>query len=290
MAGNFVYRPPTALHFDPVTGDEQPMSPSDLATFSFFGAKYTELINGQNVVPVYGRSGPPRYGAIWGVMIGWGYDHYGVPSWVPEMGSYAPFCDYDDDGNATEIERLRWNDTEMNGTIFVDWKPFDHPQLGDVEIGGWVSKVFDPARGTYTSVMTTPGPVFDEFLAEHSAWNNWMASMSPLVRVTEVSMSDEGGGFYKVTARVQNQGYLPTNVTDQAIRNQTAKRVKVSISLQRAELAFGDDTQDIGHLPGNRSEPTTVEWMVKANGSGTPRVVVTATSEKGGTHARSLDQ
>jgi hypothetical protein len=290
MAGNFVYRPPTALHFDPVTGDEQPMSPSDLATFNFFGAKYTELINEQRVVPVYGRGGPPRYGAIWGVMIGWGYDHYGVPSWVPEMGSYAPFCDYDDDGNATQLERLRWNDTEMNGTIFVDWKPFDHPQLGEVEIGGWVSKLYDPARGTYTNVMTTPGPVFEEFLVEHSTWNNWMASMSPLVRVTEVSLEDQGGGFHKVTAHVQNQGYLPTNVTDQAIRNRTAKTVKVSISTGGADLAFGDAIQDIGHLAGNRSEPTTVEWMIRAAGSGTPRVVVTVMSEKGGTHSRSIDR
>jgi hypothetical protein len=285
MGGNFVYRPPTALHFDPVTGEEQPMSQADLGVFNFFGAKYTELINDQNVTPVFGRGGPPRYGAIWGVMIGWGYDHYGVPSWVPEMGSYAPFCDYDGDGNATEMERLRWNDTEMDGKIFVDWKPFDHPQLGQVEIGGWVSKVYDPDRGTYTNVMTTPGPVFEEFLEEHTAWNNWMASMSPLVRVIEVTSEAAGSGFMKITAKVQNQGYLPTNVTEQAIRNRTAKTVKVSIALDGAELVFGDEILDIGHLQGNRSEPETVEWMVRSTG-GTPRVTVTAVSEKGGTHSR----
>ena len=56
-----------------------PVSQADLAVLNFFGAKYTELINGQRVTPVFGRGGPPRYGAIWGVMIGWGYDHYGVP-------------------------------------------------------------------------------------------------------------------------------------------------------------------------------------------------------------------
>ncbi len=288
MAGNFVYRPPTALHFDPVTGEEQPMAQSDLSTLEFFGAKYTELINGQDVTPVFGRGGPPRFGAIWGVMIGWGYDHYGVPSWVPEMGSYAPFCDYDEDGNASEMERLRWNDTEMGGKIFVDWKPFNHPQLGQVEIGGWVSKVFDPDRGTYTNVMTTPGPAFEEFLVEHSAWNNWMASMSPLVQVTDVAVAQEESGFMKVTAKVQNQGYLPTNVTEQAIRNQTAKTVKVSISLDGADLVFGKETVDIGHLTGNRSLPETVEWMIKSTGRGTPEIVVTAVSEKGGTHSKAV--
>jgi hypothetical protein len=290
MAGNFVYRPPTALHFDPVSGNEQPMSQADLAVFNLFGNKYTELINDQNVTPVFGRSGPPRFGAIWGVMIGWGYDHYGVPSWVPEMGSYAPFCDYDEDGNASELERLRWNDTEMDGKIFVDWKPFNHPQLGEVEIGGWVSKVYDPDRGTYTNTMTTPGPVFEEFLAEHTAWNNWMAAMSPLVRVTEVEATRIESGFIKITAKVQNQGYLPTNVTDQAIQNRTAKTVKVSIALRGAELVFGEETVEIGHLAGNHALPETVEWMIRATGGGTPTVVVTAVSEKGGTHSRTLSR
>jgi hypothetical protein len=288
MAGNFVYRPPTALHFDPVTGEQQPESQADLAVFNFFGSKYTELINGQNVTPVFGRGGPPRYGAIWGVMIGWGYDHYGVPSWVPEMGSLAPFCDYDEDGNASELERLRWNDTEMDGKIFVNWKPFNHPQLGEVEIGGWVSKVYDPDRGSYTNVMTTPGPVFEEFLDEHTAWNNWMASMSPLVRVTEIEATQIESGINKITAKIQNQGYLPTNVTEQAIRNETAKTVKVSISLDRAQLVFGEETVDVGHLPGNRSLPETVEWIIRSTGGGAPIVTVTAVSEKGGSHSRTL--
>ena len=108
--------------------------------------------------------------------------------------------------------------------------------------------------------------MFEEFLAEHTAWNNWMASMSPLVRVTEVTATQVESGFMKITAKVQNQGYLPTNVTEQAIRNQTAKTVKVSISLDGAELVFGDETVDIGHLAGNRSLPETVEWMIKIHG------------------------
>ncbi len=288
MAGNFVYRPPTAKHFDPVTGEEIPMSTQDLAVFTFFGNKYSELINDQEVTPVFGRSGPPRYGAIWGVMIGWAYDHYGVFSWVPEMGSFAPFADYDDDGEATEMERLRWNDTEMNGEVFVDWTPYDHPQLGQVEIGGFLRKTYDEDRGQYNNVMCTPGPVFEEFLQEHTDWNLWMVSMSPYVQVTEVTADEVESGFMRITAKVQNQGYLPTNVTEQAIRNRTAKTVKVTISLEGAELVFGDETQDVGHLEGNRSESVTVEWMIRRTGRGRPNVTVTAVSEKGGTDSHTL--
>jgi hypothetical protein len=221
-------------------------------------------------------------------MIGWVYDHYGVYSWVPEMGSFAPFADYDDDGNATEVERLRWNDTEMDGSVFVDWKPYDHPQLGQVEIGGFLRKTYDSERGQYNNVMCTPGPVFEEFLQEHTDWNLWMASMSPYVQVTEVTADPQESGYMRVTAKVQNQGYLPTNVTEQAILNQTAKTVKVSISVQGGELVFGDETQDVGHLAGNHTAPVTVEWMIRASGRGQPTVVVTAASEKGGTDSHTM--
>ena len=136
--------------------------------------------------------------------------------------------------------------------------------------------------------MTTPGPAFEEFLVEHSSWNNWMASMSPLVRVTDVTVTPEESGYMRVTAKVKNEGYLPTNVTEQAISNRTAKTVKVSISLEGADLVFGDETVDIGHLQGNRAPPETVEWMIKSTGRGTPNVLVTAVSEKGGTHSRAV--
>lgn len=288
MAGNFVYRPPTNRNFDPVTGEETPMDSEDEAIFEFFGSKYSEIINDQPVRTVYGRSGPPRYGAIWGVMIGWAYDHCGVFSWVPEMGSLAPFCDYDNDGSASEMERLRWNDTEMGGRIFVDWKPFDHPQLGEVEIGGFVSKLYDPKYESYTNVMCSPGPIFEDFLDKHTKWNLWLVSMSPYVRITDVNVTPAGSGFFKIEAKIQNQGFLPTNLTQQAIRNRTAKTVKVSISLSGADLVFGSETTDIGHLPGNRSLPETVEWMVKATGRRTPTAVIRAVSEKGGTDTKEV--
>ena len=82
-------------------------------------------------------------------------DHYGVFSWVLEMDSYEPFFDYDKDGTATEMERLRWNDTQMGGKIFFDWKEFDHPQLGKVEIGEFVSKSYNSTYRSYINVMCT---------------------------------------------------------------------------------------------------------------------------------------
>ena len=37
---------------------------------------------------------------------------------------------------------MRWNDEVMHGAAFVDWQPFQHPQLGPVDIGGWHGKLY----------------------------------------------------------------------------------------------------------------------------------------------------
>ena len=289
MAGNFVYRPPNNKHFNPITGVEEPMPAEDERVFGVFGRKYSKILNDQKVTKVLGRSAPPREGAIWGVMIGWAYDHYGVFSWVPEMGSYNVFCDYDSNGTASQLERLKWNDTEMNGKIFVDWQSYDHPQLGKVEIGGFVSKTYNPKSKTYLNMMCNPGPVFDEFLEKHAEWNNYLVSMSPLIRITELKAQKFGSGFFKIKAGIQNQGYLPTNVTQQAINNRTAKTVKANITLSGGELIMGEKSVDMGHLRGNRSSPETVEWMIKADGNNKITITVDAVSEKGGTDTKKLE-
>ena len=43
-------------------------------------------------------------------------------------------------GSSPEVERerLKFSDNLAQGELFKPWKPFKHPQSGDIEIGGWV--------------------------------------------------------------------------------------------------------------------------------------------------------
>ena len=36
-----------------------------------------------------------------------------------------------------DLKLLKWSDEQCGGQAHVDWRPFQHPQLGAVEIGGW---------------------------------------------------------------------------------------------------------------------------------------------------------
>ncbi|MFQ6037169.1 MAG: M14 family zinc carboxypeptidase, partial [Candidatus Aminicenantales bacterium] len=290
MAGNFLYRPPTNRHFKPITGEEEEMPPEDEAYFRELGNAYSRIINNQPVRKVLGRGGPPRRGAIWGVMIGWAYDHYGVFSFVPEMGSYVPFCDYDKNKRVSEKELLRWNDEKLGGKIFKTWKKFSHPQLGEVEIGGFIRKLYNPKFKSYTNLMCYPSPAFEDFLEKHTRWNLELVSRSPLVRIRDIRVEHLEGGYVKLSADIQNQGFLPTHITQQAIKNQTAKTVKVNLTLKEAELVIGKQRVDLGHLPGHTSlSPSplkTVEWMVKPRPGSRATAVIRVVSEKGGTHTR----
>jgi hypothetical protein len=112
------------------------------------------------------------------------------------------------------------------------------------------------------------------------------------VRINEIKLHHEDAGYIKISASIQNQGFLPTNVTQQALKNQTAKTVKVILSLEGAKMVMGNETVDLGHLLGHtslRPSPVqTVEWMVRVKGVGTPRASIKVDSEKGGIRTRKI--
>jgi hypothetical protein len=116
--------------------------------------------------------------------------------------------------------------------------------------------------------------------------------MSPSVRIVSVEATPGDAGYFKITAKIQNQGFLPTNVTQHAIRNRTAKTVKATLTLTGAKIVMGKERVDLGHLRGHTvrssSPVNTVEWMVKATGRRAPTAVIKAVSEKGGTDTKKL--
>ncbi len=287
MAGNFLYRPPTQLWVDAVAGRGAEIPAEDEMVYQTFGNRYSDTLNGQPVRKVMGMGRPPSYGAIFGVMIGWAYDHLGIFSWVPEMGSLVPYCDYDEDGRVSDMEQLRWNDEVMDGKIFADWEEYNHPELGKVEIGGFVRKLYNPEYQSYTNILCTPGKIYMDFLEKHTQWNLYLARMSPLLEITEVKTEKLDAGFTKVTADIRNLGFLPTNVSRHAVHNQTAQPVKIYLNMAGAELIAGDRVTDLGHLPGNtpRSESPVkqVSWIIRTDSGKQVSIEIKAVSEKGGT-------
>lgn len=267
-SGGFLYRLPSSEPWDAYGLEDQRLV-LELAD------KYHEVTN-QPIVPSFSNPKEHRHGTL----ISWAYWDYGIVGWVPEFwGGFGR--DYDRNGTVSEAERFRFNDEELGGAGFSPWKPYDHPQLGKVEIGGW--------RTRFTTQNPPPKLLRGE-LEKYVPWLLWLAEIGPRMAVREAPAAAVGStSLFSVRAVVENTGYLPTNITEHAIEARLIQPVYATVETRDCELVSGARRADLGHIKGLRdvgNEGTgqtrrTLEYVVRRTGA-KPVVVLTIWSEKGG--------
>lgn len=129
--------------YDDRSDDDFPTS--DLRTFQKIGDKGTELTGYPNISVFHEFKYHPKE-AIAGGFDTWTYDQIGVFSWTVEFWSpqkqagiekYKYIDWYREHPLEDDLKMLKWNDEILKGRGYVDWYPYKHPQLGNVELGGW---------------------------------------------------------------------------------------------------------------------------------------------------------
>jgi hypothetical protein len=111
-----------------------------------------------------------------------------------------------------------------------------------------------------------------------------------------------GDKLIRLTATVENEGFLPTNVTQKAIEHYLAKPVRVELALDKAELLSGKAKAEIGHIKGNAPAERstfgrgdgeapqnikTVEWLIRVTGK-SASANLTVVSQKAGTTSKKI--
>jgi len=150
-----------------------------------------------------------------------------------------------------EVKLLRWSDRELGGEGFVAWHPFNHPQLGPVEIGG-----FDLIRYWYN----IPFNRLEKEVAPHTDWLIWLGLTTARLRVRSFTADSLGGDTWRVRLVVENAGWLPSNGSQEAIDQQIATPVV-------AELT-GEPRKQLGQLAGRSDQRSTATWW--GYSAGTP--------------------
>jgi hypothetical protein len=97
-------------------------------------------------------------------------------------------------------ERLLFNDHVVQGDLYKPWKPFKHPQYGDIEIGGWVK---------LSSRLPHPF-MLPDLVHRNAAAVLFAAEQTPDVSVSITSAERVAGDLFKVRVRVANRGGLPS--------------------------------------------------------------------------------
>lgn len=197
----------------------------------------------------------------------WLYSHRGIVSSTIEIWDVAKQAGakYDnalDCYNSPTEEQLvaiyNWCETHLPENSFhVRWETFQHPQLGEVEIGGWDWKfVFqNPPEKFLTAEIEK---VFQGTLT--------FAKACPLVKITACNVTKISASQWKVVIDFSNQGYLPTNGTVQAIKTAAARKPRVQLQLApKQKIISGKAEFEIEHLTGRsaRGPRTSPVWYAE---------------------------
>jgi Zinc carboxypeptidase. len=266
----------------------------DLWTYQKIGAKGTEITGYPNISVYHDfKYHPKEY--ISGVFDDWMYDHMGVFAWTVEIWSpqrQAGITDYKfidwfrEHPVEDDLKLLKWSDEVLGGRGYVDWYPFEHPQLGKVELGGW----------DMLYAWRNPPPEFlEQEVALFPDWLVWHLLISPKLEIYEASVEPLGDALYKARLVVQNTGWLPTYITKKALEKKLVRGVVAEIELpEGATLRTGKPREELGQLEGRAYKPSAVtfwsadptddrakvEWVVHAPQGGTVRL--TARHERAG--------
>jgi murein tripeptide amidase MpaA len=146
----------------------------------------------------------------------WGYFHVGVPVFsmdlwgIPKPGADSATAGKPgpekrageagkSEGLEKELALLNFSDSLLNKQGFVDWQPFDHPSLGEVEIGGFAPYAFS----------TPPYSFVDTLLSKQVPWVLKLAGELPDLHIYEVKVTPNGEGIYQLEAWIENRAYIP---------------------------------------------------------------------------------
>jgi murein tripeptide amidase MpaA len=203
------------------------------------------------LISVYEDFTPDKSQKRFGSSIEWTFGALGIPSFSTELWDvfkaagveredYYPLRAFSEED---QLKLLHWQDEVLNGEGFRHWIPFEHPQLGLVEIGGW--------RRLHTFRNPPPARYLEEMARANCRFTLRHAAAAPKLRLRDLQVQREAERVYHVSAVVDNVGFLPTNLSEQAIVMKAATPVMAKLS-GPDELHFIDSLPqiDLGHLAG----------------------------------------
>lgn len=209
----------------------------------------------------------------------WIYEHLGALFWTVEIWApnqqagitgYKWIDWYREHPPEDDLKLLKWSDEQCGGKAHVDWYPYEHPQLGLVELGGW-------DRMNYW--RNPPPHLREREAARFPAWLMQTALCLPKLQLLCSEVQALGADTWRVRFAVANSGWLPAYVTKRALERKTARGCVFEIGLpEGVTLVSGkqrvEGPQLEGHAPKaslqaflpNREltgDRAVVEWVVR---------------------------
>jgi hypothetical protein len=157
------------------------------------------------------------------------------------MERRKPFVDHYAKIDRDGIRKLAEFDRQHNaGRVFKRWKKVKHPQLGDVEVGG-----FDPRVG----IWNPPYERLAQTCNEQSAAFLRVAALAPRVAV-EVVSKEKRGDVTRIELRIANRGYLGSYGLPSARKLPHVEPLRLTVTSDKAQVVAPSSEVEIGHIDG----------------------------------------
>jgi murein tripeptide amidase MpaA len=260
ISGGVTFHTWSGVLLRPFSGrSDDDMPAEDLWVYKAQGAKGTELTGYPAISTFHEFRYHPKEVTTGG--FDWIYEHLGLYKWTVEIWCpmrEAGITDYKyidwfrDHPVQDDLKLLAWSDTALRGKGYVDWYPFEHPQLGAVEIGGW-DKIY--------AFRNPPPHLLEKEIARFPAWLLWNALTSPRLELVHARCERLGPDSYRIEVGVQNTGHLPSYVSKRALQHKQSRGLIGEITLPvGAELVSGDARTFAGELEGRAYKHSLVSF------------------------------
>ncbi len=178
------------------------------------------------------------------------------------------------EGQGADRALLQWMDKEkVDG--FAAWTKVQHPEFGEVEVGGFKPYAF----------VNPPAAKIAEMGKAHAEFSLYLPTIFPAVKIAKLEAVSKGGGLYRVTAEVENSGFLPTALTH-AVTARAVKPTMVQLQVEPDSIVSGSQkTNFIQALIGSGGR-MKFDWLIKAKAGSNLELKVV--SQKAGADKRAV--
>ena len=224
----------------------------------------------------------------------WANDGHGIVGYLNELwnGSQSfqsPLLLEQMDDDRTPISRglsrFFFDDFLEFGANFVEWAPFDHPEYGEVEMGGW-NKFASRINPRFMSM---------EVFHRNMAFTLYHADQMPMMSMGETKVESLDNGVYRVWVDMTNEKVMPT-ILARALSTKAVRPDFLTVEGDVEILAAGwvrnkhrpgpidlIDQENLDRIMIRSGHPPrttrTIEYLVRGTGT----MEVTYSSVKGGT-------
>ena len=287
-------RVPMHLRPPSTSSSKESMFPSDLAIYERFdkiGMKYTGYPWAGDVYETYATRNkvnsltgdPLKPNPLFGHGPDFGYFYYGSIWYGDELWNGGQHQDIDGDGVIDEYDGFLWDQQYNGGKGHKVWTKFNHPQLGEVEIGGVEFKFYS---------QNAPPAELEKWARNQTLFNLAMAKQLPQLNLNDVQVKSLANNEYEIHVSWTNIGELPVAL-EQAKRVKIVQEDRVVLDIKRELLSGYEDAEVIISSPSttdktiyagytDAGETKTATFRVKLKEKKAVEAIVKVLSTRGG--------